>query len=212
MSEIFDQTLALAGVFQAVSLVESLAKTGSCDRRSFQTSIATVFVTNPSSTLSVFGNINDLALGFKVLIENLESHSSITSPDSLRYILNLQHLQKKLQRNAAMLQVISKRLDKCQLQLEHFDVTHENIIAALADIYSDTLSSYSYRIQVRGSFIHLQQPRIANQIRALLLAGIRSTMLWRQIGGSRIKILWQKNQLLNGARDTYSNIEPASKL
>lgn len=212
MSTVYDQTIALAGVFQATALVESLAKTGTSDKRSFQTCIDSIFVTNPESTLSVYKDINNLALGLKVFVEILETHSSSTSPDSLRYAMNLFHLHKKLQKHPDMLSVIGKRLDKCQTQLAHFDPDHDNIIAALADIYSDTLSTFTFRIQVKGSFDHLQQPRNANQIRALLLAGIRSAMLWRQVGGSRFKLLWQKKDLLQCARENYSNLDPQVKL
>ncbi len=211
MSAIQDQAVALAGLFQSVALVESLAKTGSCDKPAFAASVQSVFVTSPEKTIDVYCNINNLSLGFKVLVENLESHSSSSHPDSLRYAMNLFHLHKKLQKNHAMLSVIGQRLDKCQVQLEHFDATHDNIIAALADIYSDTLSTFTFRIQVKGSFTHLQQTRNANQIRALLLAGIRATMLWRQVGGSRLKLLWQKNELLNIARDIYRDIDPQFK-
>lgn len=211
MSSMQEQCIALAGVFQATSLVESLAKSGNCDRQSLHTSIASVFVTDPDSTISVYSDINNIALGLKVLIENLENHTSSTSPDSLRYAMNLFHLQKKLQGRPEMLSVIGQRLDKCQLQLEHFEATHDNIIGALADIYSDTLSTFSFRIQVKGNFNQLQQPRNANLIRALLLAGIRSTMLWRQLGGSRLKLLWQKSKLLDCAREHYSQLTPPNK-
>ncbi|WP_317928842.1 high frequency lysogenization protein HflD [Halioxenophilus sp. WMMB6] len=212
MSEIYDQTLALAGVFQAVALVEALAKTGTCNKQSFKACISSVFVTDPKDTLAVFGDTSNLALGLKVVIEYLQGHSSKTSPDGLRYALSLLHLQKKLSRNPAMLAVISKRLSQCQQQLDHFDICHENVIANLAGIYSDTLSTYPFRIQVRGGFNQLQQPRIANQIRALLLAGIRSTILWRQVGGSRVKLLWQKKKLQACAEQLYREIDNQYKL
>lgn len=212
MSSLYDQTIALAGIQQAVSQVESLAKTGTCDRRSFQASMDSIFVTDPETSLSIYKEINNLSIGLKVLIENLENHKSTTSPDSLRYTLNLFHLQKKLQKNRSMLSVIGQRLDKCQIQLSHFDSSHDNVIASLADIYSDTLSTFTFRIQVKGNFTHLQQPRNANQIRALLLAGIRATMLWRQVGGSRWHLLWHKNALLQCARDCYQQLDPELKL
>ncbi|BFM07182.1 high frequency lysogenization protein HflD [Halioxenophilus aromaticivorans] len=211
MNNTKDQALALAGLFQSVALVEALAKTGNCDKPAFDASIQSVFVTAPKTTIDVYHNINNLALGFKVLIENLESHTCASYPDSLRYSLNLFHLHKKLQKNPAMLAVIGQRLQRCQSQLDHFDASHDNIIAALADIYSDTLSTFTFRIQVKGSFTHLQQTRNANQIRAMLLAGVRATMLWRQVGGSRIKLLWQKNDLLQTARALYQDIDPSLK-
>jgi high frequency lysogenization protein len=44
----------------------------------------------------------------------------------------------------------------------------------------------SPRIMVNGDPAHLNNPENANRIRALLLAGIRAAMLWRQSGGGRL--------------------------
>ena len=54
---------------------------------------------------------------------------------------------------------------------------------ALATLHQDTISSLPFRVQVQGKVEHLQDERIANRIRALLLAGIRFAVLWHQIGG-----------------------------
>jgi high frequency lysogenization protein len=50
-----------------------------------------------------------------------------------------------------------------------------------------------------GDYQHLQQPRIANQIRTLLFAAVRSAVLWRQLGGSRLKVFLKRRQLQNTA-------------
>ena len=100
-----------------------------------------------------------------------------------------------------MLEVIGVRIEKSQQQAQHFSLIHENVIAGLSDIYTDTISTFSFRIQVLGEYQYLQQARIANQIRALLFAGIRAAVLWRQLGGSRLKIIFKRRQLLNMVSD-----------
>lgn len=211
MGSIQDQTIALAGILQSVALVESLAKTGSADKVPLQTTINSVFVTNPKDTIAVFGDLVGLELGLKVLLEHLDGRGSNSAPESLRYALSLLHLEKRLRKNPAMLSVISQRLQRCEQQLQHFDVSHENIVANLADIYSDTISTFSFRIQVRGNFDNLQQPRIANQIRALLLAGIRATILWRQLGGSRINLFWHRAKIRDCTRELNRQISPFNR-
>ena len=42
-----DQTLALAGVFQAANLVQQIAHNGQCNEASLKTSIRSLFATNP---------------------------------------------------------------------------------------------------------------------------------------------------------------------
>jgi high frequency lysogenization protein len=65
----------------------------------------------------------------------------------------------------------------------------------MADLYSQTLSTFRYRIQVNGDYNFLQQQRIANQIRALLLAAVRSAILWRQVGGNRWHFLLNRKHI-----------------
>jgi high frequency lysogenization protein len=91
--------------------------------------------------------------------------------------------------------------------LAHFPVTHSNTIARFADLYLRTLSTLTRRVMVSGSQVHLNNPENANRIRALLLAGIRATILWRQSGGSRLRLLLRRNVLLRETRLLLAELE-----
>ena len=54
---------------------------------------------------------------------------------------------------------------------------------------------------LKGSFIFA-----ADLIRALLLAGIRSAFLWRQLGGRRWKLLFRRRRLLALSRELSRNL------
>ncbi len=200
-----DLTIALAGVFQAAALVEQLAKTGYIPQESFSCSIKSLLEQNPSTTVSVFGGIDQLQLGFKVLSDLLHHHRNHEYPDSLRYVLGILHLQKKVKSNKDILNIIGSRIKQAGAQAEHFNSTHENVISNLASIYTDTISSFRFRIQVVGDINFLQQQRIANQIRALLFAGIRAATLWRQLGGNRLQLLLSR-KLLSAEADRLMQI------
>jgi high frequency lysogenization protein len=73
-----------------------------------------------------------------------------------------------------------------------------DICHSVAAIYQDTLSTLSFRIKINGSAQHLQNSKNADVIRALVLAGVRSAHLWRQLGGRRWKLALQRGQI----RDT----------
>ncbi len=96
-----------------------------------------------------------------------------------------------------MLQLIGTRMDQIQGQVEHFGIAHENVIAAFGGLYEDTLSTFRQRIQVHGDMRHLQQRDNAARIRALLLSGIRSARLWRQLGGHRWQLILSRRKLLD---------------
>lgn len=190
-----DITLSLAGIFQATHLVEQVAKTGNIPADAFKCTIESVFDLNPPNTLAVYGgNIENLRIGLEAMRELLRANSQ-KHRDTLRYSLGVLHLQKKLSGRRDMLNVIGSRIAQAAQQAEHFSSTHDNVISNLATLYSETLSTFRFRIQVNGDYNYLQQQRIANQIRALLLAAVRSTMLWRQLGGNRWQLLFYRKHI-----------------
>lgn len=191
------QVLALAGLFQAAFLVEQVAKTGQVGEEQLRTSIESLLDQNPASVEAVYGNkLSNLRIGLQE-VKFLTDGKSRTgsSPDVIRYALSLLHLEGQLRKNKATLEVIGKGINNANRQLQHFNSTHENVIANLAGLYQDTISKFRYRIHVTGTAQHLQNSQNANKIRALLLAGIRSAMLWRQVGGRRWQLMFSRRKL-----------------
>ena len=86
-------------------------------------------------------------------------------------------------------------------QAEIFSPLHDNVIANLADIYSNTVSQILPKIMVSGESNFLNNPANANKIRALLLAGVRSAVLWTQTGGGRWQVLFKRKQFVQAARE-----------
>ena len=193
-----EQAAALSGIFQAAGLVERLAKSGQISEEQLEPLIQSLFVTNPDDVTDVYGGYENLFTGRKILKDVLQRQSDAIQGDTVRYALTLIHLERKLSRNPKMLGEIAKRLERCQEQVNHFGMMHENVIASLASIYLDTVSTFKTRVQVSGDLRHLQITSNADKIRAILFAGIRSAILWRQTGGSRWQLLLSRKKLLDG--------------
>ena len=194
-SALQNQAIALAGMLQALSLVKEIARTGYLNSQDFETCIKSLFEDNPESTLSVYGSLGQLERGFgtteSLLNERIGSHQK----DLINYAVGINNLAGKLLRNKNMLATVGQRLKDAKHQSAHFGVSHDNVISNIADIYSKTISTFSYRIQVKGEYTYLQQQRVADQIRALLLAAIRASILWRQNGGSVWRLLLSRSKL-----------------
>jgi len=195
----YNEVIALAGIIQTAELVELLANTGTAPAENFETSLASILRTNPGTIEEIYnGQVNiipGLSLGFGALNDMLEQKKQ-PGNNRLRYAVGLMHLQKKLQSNDALMDVLSNRIEQMESKLNHFELTHERNISGLASIYEDTLSTFRFRIQVTGNAIHLQNPVVVHKIRAVLLAGIRSAMLWRQVGGKRWHFILYRKKLL----------------
>jgi len=199
MSSISERTLALAGMFQAASLVKSLATTGQVDNSDMEASLETLFVTDPENTLAVYGRVENLYTGLQTLIQQLNGKTQ-RDMDIARYVISLLHLCNKLMKNKAMLSQLAEGVERARSQLAHFPLMHENVIANLAGTYSDTISQLQPKIMVAGDSRYLSDTTNANRVRALLLAGMRSAVLWRQLKGSRWQILLQRNRFIQEAK------------
>lgn len=197
-----DQTLALAGIFQAASLVHQVAHRGMCDQASLESSLRSLFATNPDSTLDVYGGeISDIREGLQAVSTSLAQQSRPQDMEILRYVLNLINLESKLKRQKDMLEVIGNRIEQARHTAAHFGYTHPNLVGNLASIYTDTISTFRLRIQVSGNPQILQREENAEKVRALLLAGIRSAVLWRQCGGQRWQLIFTRKKVIHHARE-----------
>ena len=179
--------LALSAVIYASLLVDRLANTGSLLPKDLELACQSILITSPENTLEVFGTVENILPGLEKVRLMLSKQSVKPESNILRMTVGILHLQKMISRREDMLNVLSTRITQARKQADHFDAKHENVISNLAETYQETFSKLSYRIQVYGDPTYLQQQHIAQRVRVLLLFGIRSATLWRQLGGSR----WQ---------------------
>lgn len=206
MKNITDNTLALAGIYQTSYLVDQIANQGITDSAALDASIDSILKTDAPSTEAVFGGINGVATGLSVLLKQLANDKQGANPQVTRYVVGMLHLERKVARNPHMLTRIAQSIKQAKSQAEHLPVSHEDILATLAETYKDTVSTLSPRIMVQGDQRHLANPDNSSKVRALLLAGIRAAVLWRQCGGSRWNLLFKRQLLIKEAQNILAQI------
>lgn len=196
------QAIALGGVFQAATWVEQLARQGQLDPAELAVAVQAILNINPSSTTAVFGSLHNLRSGLLNMRHLLGSERQQVKPDIIRYTMSLLHLEKRLHKQPAMLSKLGQELAESQDKLAYFnDAAHDAVIGSLARNYQNTLSQLKFRIQVTGNPQYLNQQRNADQIRMLLLFGVRSALLWRQLGGQRLHLLFRRKPLHQAVDD-----------
>ncbi|UNM96021.1 high frequency lysogenization protein HflD [Ignatzschineria rhizosphaerae] len=186
-----NQVIALSAILQSAILVNRLATIGSIPNEERNPLLHSIFAMTPENIQDVYDGVENIKpglQGFAQGLKNVPSQAKI-------YFYSLISLEKSLSNDSETLTILASGLESISTRLQHFDMTHENIIAGIADLYTQTLSKLSPRIMVRGDQAVLSQPHITNEIRTLLLAGIRSAMLWRQYGGTKFSLLWPWNKL-----------------
>lgn len=205
MNNFESRSLALAGVFRAASLVNILANEGTISDLDLCISVESIFETDPDDVIEVFGNIENLSQGFNTLINQLGKESEARNMDIARYVVSMLFLERRLMKNPEILETLSTGVELATRQSEHFSKTHENVIANLADLYSRTISELGPRIMVNGEQNFLTTTAISNKIRTVLLGGIRSAVLWHQLGGRRWHIIFNRSKYLKTVQSFLDN-------
>lgn len=196
-----DRTLALAALFQAAQLVQDVARRGHADDADVTTSIGSLFLIDAPSTIAIFGAPERLATGLRTLIERLGARGNTESLEVTRYVIALLHLERKLMRHNTILETLRIGIRRIDNQANYFSTTHPNVLAALGELYQATLSTLQPRIMVGGEPGYLADNHRASLIRALLLAGIRAAVLWRQLGGNRLQLLIGRRRIQETAQE-----------
>lgn len=189
-----NQAIALAGLAQAVHLVQQIAKRGQADQEAMETSLRSVLKIDADSVEDVFGGLLGIKDGLLKLKQQLGGRESI-DPEHARYSAMLVFLESKLAKRPDVQQRIREGVERAALQAQKTSITDETVLEILAEVYHKNISPLGPRIIVSGERIFLTDPDNAHKIRALLLAGIRSAVLWRQCGGARWKFLFYRRKL-----------------
>ncbi len=201
-----DQTLTFAAICQIAAHVQQVSRHGKINDDELSLLLNSLMKISPENTLSVYGgNIVNLKPGLKLLINHLGDSSTTTKakekdPEFTRYVISIINLERRLAKNPKQLELLARRLEASNRQLEHYAITSETLMASFASIYSDIISPLGAPIQVTGEVAILKQTANQHKIRSLLLSGIRAAVLWRQVGGKRRTILFSRKKIVNTAK------------
>lgn len=192
------RVIALAGLFQSIALVRSLALTGSADAGAIESSIASIFRIDADTPADVFGGIRGVELGLRTLVHQIDAPDRDLAVTQLT--VAVLRLERKLSRRPRMQAMLREGIGATQRQVDHLGITHATVLARLSELYASTLSTLRPRVVVQGNPTHLTQPAQVERIRAVLLAGVRAAVLWRQLGGNHWRLLFERRQTAMLAR------------
>jgi high frequency lysogenization protein len=193
-----ERVLALAGLFQAVALVRQLANEGRCDETAMAAGIASVFRIDAPDVAAVYGRSAGVRLGLRQIVAQLDEGQRDMAVT--RMAVTVLRLERSLSRRPALLARLHEGIVAAQRQAGHFGQESPQVIARLAELYAETLSTLTPRVMVNGDPRHLRQPAIVEKVRANLLAAVRSAVLWRQLGGRQWQLLFHRRRCCMLAR------------
>ncbi len=195
-----ERIMALSGIFQATELVRQAANHGTWSGYSADTCLDSLLAIEADTVEDIFGGATRLRLGAETLISVLQGDRRYM--ESLSYAVTIMQLETSFRKKPDMQAHIGNEL---VLIAEIDDGTEIHEIKDLqakkiAALYTQTISTLSPRIVVNGRPQHLQVDRTVNWIRTMLFAGLRSAVLWRQLGGGRFSMMFGRKKMLEQAQ------------
>ena len=191
-----ERIMALSGIFQATELVRQAANHGTWSGYSADTCLESLLAIEAESVEDIFGNANRLRLGAETLVSILQGDRRYM--ESLGYAVSIMQLETNFRKKAQMQAHIGSELQSIA-EIDDGTEIHEikDLQAReIAALYTQTISTLSPRIVVNGRPQHLQVDRTVSWIRTLLFAGLRSAVLWRQLGGGRFSLMFGRKKML----------------
>ena len=204
------QVIALAGVVQAARMVDQVAKTGSYPAAFFEASLRSLFAFNAPTLDAVYGNIQGVKLGLRSVVDMLTDATNEDHVAMGAYVRGLLKLEDQFGKRPDLQEVVASRLGHVNFKAQHFSDDAVELAASISAIYQDTISNLPYRIKVKGNVQHLQQTKNADLVRTLLLAGLRTAHLWRQLGGRPRHYLFKGGKLASTASDLSRQLSPVT--
>ena len=196
-----DKAMALAGLLQCGHLVSGIARSGLVAEDSMTGSLESIFVTNPDETIDVYRNGTGVRTGLRLIIEILENGNYAEHSEAIRYSHTLIKLEKRLRSKPEILHRVGAGISDIEEHqtLRELTANSEEIQERLSSLYEHTLSAVEPRIRVLGLQKHLRNEKNTNRIRSLLLAGLRSAVLWRQLGGTLPGLILGRRSIVDSA-------------
>ncbi len=191
-----NQTIALAGLYQSLALVQQIAWQGDATHSCLIPTIESILKLNIDDFTDAYGSINNLKLGLHALKETLEKRNDQRVIERTRYAINLMYLENKLHENTRIMSALGSQIERINLQYESVEESLTDIAQDLGSLYREHISPLGPKIIVEGSPSYLKMEQHASMIRALLLAGIRAIVLWRQAQGKRWALLFGRYSIL----------------
>jgi high frequency lysogenization protein len=200
MSNLQHQTLALAGMFQSAALIDQLAHGNSINQAAFDCCLDSLFTLDSNSVQDIYGDGEGLMQGLKSLVDYLGgTNRSLTNKLTAYYILSMVKITGRLLADETMTKSIQQGLEDIQQQTQTFEMSPSGKLHKIDGLYQRTISLIKPRIIVQGEQVNLTNSDTTTRVRTLLFAGIRATVLWKQLGGSRLKLVFSRKKYVQQA-------------
>jgi high frequency lysogenization protein len=210
MNSLQNQGIALAGMFQAATLIDDIAHRGKCSSEVFEPSFNSLFQFEASSGTEIFGNLNNINFGLQEALNFLTGNRTQQTATIPYYLFSAIKLSDQIISNSSVRDEITRELQLISEQTQSFELPLSSCISKVGGLYQKIISPLSPRIIVKGKPEYLTNENNAARVRVLILCVIRSAVLWKQSGGSKWRILFFRKKMSNIIQELLNESELAN--
>ena len=204
-SSLHDRTLALAGLFQAARLTQQLAREGRAEPQALGASIESLFMINAATTEEVFGGAGGVAMGLKFLRDKLSGATEPGDMEVARYVISLLHLERQFEKRPEVQDAVQRGLAAAESQARSPMQVEANEPISSGAIEKNRRALYPDRQHPRAAHSREWRTGLPRQYAHRRQGALRAVrrhprgFLWRQLGGRRWQLLFQRRAIANAA-------------
>ncbi len=193
-----NQTIGLAGLYQALALIQQIAWHGDPSHSSLVPTVKSILRLQTDSFIDAYESIDNLQLGLTTLKQTLTKRNDPRVIERTRYAINLMYLDNKLLTHTQTISRLGAQIERVDTQYSSIiEESLPELVNELGTIYRENISPLGPKIIVEGNPTYLKVEQNASMIRTLLLAGLRAISLWRHAHGKRWALLFGRQSILN---------------
>lgn len=214
-NNIYSETLALAALFQSAAQIQRVARTGSVDEHTIAPLMRALVITDPDAIEDIY-DPKRLESGLNQLLTSLypKEAAQPKNAELIKIAFSILGLVSNLEKQDMIYIQLDREVDslRSNVLLMHPDYETEednilmdyDVIKLYSGIYSNLISPNFPKLIIYGEEHYLRRTELQEMIRALLLSGIRASILWHQVGGKRYSLMFRYKDIIECARNVLN--------
>lgn len=199
-------TYALSALLESCYQIHNIARNGIVDEKVIGALLRGVLKVEPQNTECVYPK-SCLIEGYTYFAD-LSKFEQKTVTDLTRYMFELYKLTDKYKKLTEARESLGALISSIRKNLANEVEKCKYTATTLSNWYKTNIfDNHVHQIPIYGEKEMLTNERNMHFIRALFVAGIRSSILWEQVGGTQFGCLWNKSRIAICAKDTLTKIQ-----